>query len=54
MSGKVWKKIPCKESLLLAKQKNNKMRVIVFVKVRAVNQLVYLGVGREEGEQDRG
>lgn len=53
MSGKVWKKIPCKESLLLAKQ-NNKMRVIVFVKVSVVNQLVYLGVGREEGEQDRG
>lgn len=44
MSGKVRKQIHCKGSLLFVKQ-NNKMRAVILMKVRAVNQLVYLGVG---------
>lgn len=44
MSGKVRKQIHCKGSLLFVKQ-NNKTRALIFMKIRKVNQLLYLGVG---------
>lgn len=36
----------------LVKQENNKMRAIIFMKIRAVNQSVYLGVEERRKTED--
>lgn len=51
-SGKVGRKIHCKGSLLFAKQKNNKMRAIMWpMQARVVNQLAYSEVEMEDRGQ---